>query len=1052
MLELSYSNRPAQLAQRLLERLQRARPSSGLLFCATRVVTPDETTSKYLQLQTAEVLGDISCVHFQTFDALLADLAQAQGARLLHGENLLHRLLKALLDPAFLRRVPQLEKKLEEAQPQNTGALQLAESLVPLFEAGEPQEEGWQRALWKHLRSSGDLTLGELRPALDATELHLFGVLPQNAQYAALFGRLASNRTLYVYAQSPCAEFWDDLQGELKAGPALLSRWGRPGRAAFARLGALSDWSHETLYTDELPKGALGAVQASLLNAAEPPSAREDSRASRSPLNLEVLACDSIRGEARATAERIIDWVSQDSLRYSDIAVLLPTRHTERYRAHFRAALLSRGIPHHSIGAPESGPLKEALDLLLSLPGSDLTRKGLERVLLHPNVRARVGEYSPERWAQWIDSLHIIQGADLQDLSHTYLEKDRYSWEQGCRRLALGAFMQDTDSVEFHAQEYLPQEYSVQDQSSAGRLIKLVRALISDARFAQQMRPLRDQLRLIRAMLSSYIAPRSAMEQDTLHRFTRALLDVEQRASDQPASFELAVALVKRALGALRRDDGEALVEGVCLLPLDRAAQLPFSACVICGPERAGPDREQDRYRLLELLSQTERRLAISYIRSTGESAALQHLLEAFEFIRVQDAVRGASIPEGIDALRGDLITHLGGAEHLPGLRALLDAKAQDRTIFKRLRVPPRPVPSARRNLRLQLPIAALHRFLLDPMLSWCRYVLSIKDTAPPEHDEFSGPSDSSRALRRLFLEAVRQPNLDLEASYQKQAHRLELQGHLPSGVFGEAERERHLRTLKAWHLQLQRLGAHELPIAPMRFGRAHDRAPPRSVAPAVLLNITHQGQSLQVELHGATEPLLVGPAGSTSLSLSLKEPLKGASAQALELRGFLDHVLLASQSQEHSAHRAAVLFRQETPWVVRFKPIDPEDAKAYLSKLVESLLFEAHDYLLPFWTTLAIHKAQGAPKEAIAKTLASARRPSQGSLASLPLKPPSIARALEYYAARYAPYFHARLETAHDQRLSQTPAAKPVETPPTRGHRGFGRYGQNLRARAYRR
>src|SRR5207302_5454397 len=71
--------------------------------------------------------------------------------------------------------------------------------------------------------------------------------------------------------------------------------------------------------------------------------------------------------------------------------------------------------------------------------------------------------------------------------------RDVHSWDQGLRRLALGAFMTGERSGDLRAlplgdEAYLPLELDRDDQVPAAALAVAARSLIADARFAQSAR------------------------------------------------------------------------------------------------------------------------------------------------------------------------------------------------------------------------------------------------------------------------------------------------------------------------------------------------------------------------------------------------------------------------------------------------------------------------------------------------------------------------------------------------------------------------------------
>ena len=83
----------------------------------------------------------------------------------------------------------------------------------------------------------------------------------------------------------------------------------------------------------------------------------------------------------------------------------------------------------------------EALLLLLALPLGEFTRPEVLKILTHPAVRARFPEANVDRWRDWCLGLEIVRGADRIDHDGTYIDRELFHWEQGLKRLVLGAFM-----------------------------------------------------------------------------------------------------------------------------------------------------------------------------------------------------------------------------------------------------------------------------------------------------------------------------------------------------------------------------------------------------------------------------------------------------------------------------------------------------------------------------------------------------------------------------------------------------------------------------------
>ena len=70
-------------------------------------------------------------------------------------------------------------------------------------------------------------------------------------------------------------------------------------------------------------------------------------------------------------------------------------------------------------------------------------------------------EAEPGQWQNWCIELEIIHGFDSADHQDTYIDQNLFHWEQGLRRLVLGACMAGADDGASHIfstenQDYLP--------------------------------------------------------------------------------------------------------------------------------------------------------------------------------------------------------------------------------------------------------------------------------------------------------------------------------------------------------------------------------------------------------------------------------------------------------------------------------------------------------------------------------------------------------------------------------------------------------------------
>jgi exodeoxyribonuclease V gamma subunit len=562
--------------------------------------------------------------------------------------------------------------------------------------------EVWQRALWLAifgptgriaLRSQAEgvtwLRIDELLARAEeqgklaaeklGPRLHLFGVSYAAPSYHRMLAALGRHIEVFLYTLNPCREFWEDVEttSEVRRRVAktpqadyplddpfaLLSQsenlalrlWGRPGRENLRLLSQL-DCDFEEHFAASPNPTLLGRLQNDILDrvaSTEPdPTLRADD-------SLQILACPGIRRELEVVAAEIWGCLrSQPDLRCNDIAVIVPESRKDAYLSQVGAVFAeSHDLPHHVVDLPLAGGhrLAEAAQMLLDLPFSSFSRKELVPLLTHPSLMARFPEARPADWLRLIDELGIVHGAEQRDLAGSYLDRDLYTWDQGLRRLALGAFMLGERSgeqaaVTLDGNQYLPVETAPDERASALSLALLVRSLIADAHFAAGIdgpaeRPLSEWLAFIRGMLAAYLVPANETEEGLLARGRAALDEIDGVGlQDLPVSYRVAAELARNALASIPGSRGQYLARGVTVASFVPMRAIPFRVVFVLGlsqgdfprsarrgdldlrearrePGDVTP-REQDLYMFLETLLCARDRLVLSYLgrdEITGE-------------------------------------------------------------------------------------------------------------------------------------------------------------------------------------------------------------------------------------------------------------------------------------------------------------------------------------------------------------------------------------------------------------------------------------------------
>jgi exodeoxyribonuclease V gamma subunit len=568
----------------------------------------------------------------------------------------------------------------------------------------------WQRELWLALfgrggifTARGALTLPDFFAQVEAAALrpppaaHIFGISYVARLYRSIFGSIARASALYVYTLNPCREYWEDLaprrrgappadarrfprrragaqlslgglvESENDAEPAaaespLLELWGRPGRDNMRLLNQLAECDFDARFVDptiETPHPSLLAtLQKEVLDRA-PAGERP-----RPDGSLVILPAPDPRRELESVAAEIWSLLRADqTLTFADVAVIVPPAAAPTYLPLARAVFdEAAALPHTVVDLPR-GPetrIRNAVTRLLELPTGPLGRPDLLGLAMHPAVARRFPEIDPDHWVALCEALEIVRGADRDDHADSYLDRDGLSWDQGLRRLALGAFLSGRRSGEQRpfampggrlgaepsdpSDPILPAELPAALEPAARALGILARGLIAYAR-AAGARPatFATFAALLRRTITDTIFPAAADEEAALGD---ALAAIERVAALVPPtlemSFRTAAELVKQRL-----DGGPShhrSPEGVTVASFVPMRALPFRIIFVVGlDERVFPapdglaaidlrggqrlpgdvtPREQDEYMFLETLLSARDRIYFSYVARdavTGE-------------------------------------------------------------------------------------------------------------------------------------------------------------------------------------------------------------------------------------------------------------------------------------------------------------------------------------------------------------------------------------------------------------------------------------------------
>ena len=832
VIRVAVSHRMEELLEALVEAIATERLERGALE-PIDLVLPNRNLETFLRQRLAEKLG--IAANLRTFFLRRYLTERGEGGRIAHADILQGNLLalfhdqRFLMDPALAPIRHYLDGGGADEDSRDRRRVDLAARLAQLFDeytASRAEmvkqwmtdttlpldpEEHWQCQVWRWLwgkegRLGRDLEEGkrfqsleawvaQVAPSAPSTPVHIFGVSYLAPAYHRMLAILGKRQDVRVYALVPCKEDPQALRARpivgsddpygLLAGTSAVALWGRPSRENLRLLLAQPRTTLVPLAFAPNPGGnLLASFQNHVVNQtrpAEPLGSGDDS--------VRIFPCPSPRREVETVAGEIWRLLGRDpTLRVPDILVVVPEGQKDLYFSHIPTVFGESGdLPHSlsDLSALESHPMAHAIRLLLELPFAPPTRKALLPLLTHPCLLSRFPGVDPARFPEMLDELGIVREANAGDFPPGYLSHDRFSFEQGLRRLALGAFLRGEEPMALDGQDLAPGPVGP-EMAEFAALGLLCRSLLADARFAKGLdapatRPLSEWLDFIAGMMTGYLV----VDEDDpagkalLARFLSELANLADLGlGETPVRFRIAARLAERCLQGVPWGRGQYLASGVTVASFVPMRSIPFRAVFILGlsqgqfPRRAGrgeldlrrhhrlagdvDDGEQDAHLFLETLLSARDFLGLSYVARnevTGDSLPPSKLLQDLR-VRLGDGFLSPAdlgiLFQDDPAARPPLRRHedparrhalpAAVAEHQAaraGARLRLDGDARARiarlprheqsALERLLRlpplIPPRPFPPGE---TIAVTLNQLYRFLVDPLQGGARFGLGL--------------------------------------------------------------------------------------------------------------------------------------------------------------------------------------------------------------------------------------------------------------------------------------------------------------------------------------
>ncbi|MGK5092058.1 exodeoxyribonuclease V subunit gamma [Deltaproteobacteria bacterium TL4] len=539
-------------------------------------------------------------------------------------------------------------------------------------------------------------------------KLHIFGMSYISRFHQEVLSSPAFDQQydIYVYTLNPCMEFWEDVESdwearatlreqirkrkqhyvhtfaehekkissdELETGElfqneednAFLRAWGRPGRENIRLLNEWNNWHFMPFFVSPLQNQKstlLRQIQYDLLTR-EPRRVKPLEPLVPQDESLQILACPNLRREIEIIANEIWHLVkTQAELHLNQIAVIIPDMAS--YQTDLELVFQSlHNIPYNLMDgiSTQAGRLLDGAIQLLGLCFTDYTRKDLFHILCNPNFLPQHPTKNIDQWLQWADELSIFYGIDQEDnqqRGYRHLKHDLYNWEQGFRRLTMGAFLQqesahNPQTYAIQDQPYVPLSVDTSEQGEAASFMLIVRSLIADTHLIKQWKLTGEQWsHYLCTLLKTYLRPLNTNEEAEFQRLINSILSLKEFdvMKTQPMSYSVVYEYFKKQQQKISLHRGHYLAEGVTVSSFLPMRPIPFEIVFILGlgegrfpsldssdnldlrrarvslkePVRSRAFRERqigdvsgaerDKYMFLETLISTRQRLYLSYI------------------------------------------------------------------------------------------------------------------------------------------------------------------------------------------------------------------------------------------------------------------------------------------------------------------------------------------------------------------------------------------------------------------------------------------------------
>ncbi|MGC1678955.1 MAG: exodeoxyribonuclease V subunit gamma [Candidatus Binataceae bacterium] len=357
-------------------------------------------------------------------------------------------------------------------------------------------------------------------------------------------------------------------------------------------------------------------------------------------------------------------------------------------------------------------------------------------------------------------------------------------------------------------------------------------------------------------------------------------------------------------------------------------------------------------------------RYDLSYFKDLGGAASALNGLSVDSAAR--RGARVTALRENLDRYTDDA-TRLDARELLPALSD--EARAALRPIL-RISTIPEATDDLRREGELDLPIAALRKFLECPAQGAARYALGMSEEADADEEIVDEPAGMTKLDQVMLLREVfwKLPKTDgaAKSEYLRAVALAQMKGRAPVGPIADTLCDKDLSLIRGWRKYAEAANAVDLPKwKEVRIGRADEHAASaQEILPYLVLEVpvrTASGKTItrRVRLHGAVGS--VSPGFDAALQCIVRTDAKAKHFLPLFLNAMVLKAAGAPVAKEFRAILVGVSAAAEKKklplWIRTLAAPNKDQAVEYLIALVSDLLSDTHDYFLPIEAAEKIYK-----------------------------------------------------------------------------------------------